>query len=341
MLLSIQFLRFVAAFVVVVYHAGMQLIIIGGSFPLWLSDLMWMGAAGVPVFFAISGLVMCHASSREFARPGASWSFIVRRALRIYPAYWVAAFCYLTLPPAYLLGWWSAPLEQVGALLLLPGHGSGIITPAWTLVYELYFYAVFAVLLVLPAPRAVLALSLFFTASVAAGAVLHPTNAFLEVATNIQLMVFLAGVLIARFVLEARDGRYLVRLHPAWLLILSALGFALSAMAMRRGVPATLALGLPSILVVAAAALAERQGRVPRFVRDWSWLGDSSYALYLAHMLVILHGAPWLGPHGADIAGGLWRLAALILASLLAGFALHYWVERPMMGWLRGRLRRA
>ncbi|WP_347313196.1 acyltransferase family protein [Defluviimonas sp. SAOS-178_SWC] len=345
MLASIQFLRFVAALMVTVYHAQSAASKVGGSFPQWFLDLAWIGAAGVPVFFAISGLVMRFSSAREFGNPGAPAAFIARRALRIYPVYWFVALLFLAFPPLYLVGWPEDALRVAPALLLLPGYAAGIITPGWTLAYELYFYAVFALLLWLPAVTAVAALTIFFLASVAASTVLAGVNPFLGLATNPQLLIFLSGVLFAHWILRdagAAGGalsRALARVPAVIPFAIAILGFAVAPIPHHQGVPPTLTLGLPSIMLVVAAALAEAQGRVPRFVRTWAWLGDSSYALYLVHTLVIWHAASWLGPHGGNFPAGVLRVVALVIVSLAAGFAVHYVFERPLMGWLRRRRR--
>ncbi len=339
MLASIQFLRFVAAFAVTIYHVGSTLVRTGGRFPQWFLDLAWIGSAGVPIFFAISGLVMFFTSAKDFTRPGAPIAFVKRRIQRIYPVYWIVALFFLAFPPLYLTGWREDAWHTFLALLLVPGHAAGIITPGWTLVYELYFYGIFALLLMLPAFRAVVMLTVFFLMSVAAGVFLGGTNPFLEVATNPQLLVFLAGVLIAWAVLRGAGGSGLVRV-PAWIpFMLAVMGFALAPVLHHRGYPATLSLGLPSIALVASAALAEAKGRVPRFVRTWAWLGDSSYALYLVHILVIWHAAKWLGPHGDSLPAGLLKVALLSLLSLAAGLAVHHVFERPLMARLRRQRR--
>lgn len=99
MLSSIQFLRFVAALVVTLYHTVDALRRHGAEIPRWFAETSWVGAAGVPVFFAISGVVMYHTSQGEFARSGASSAFFLRRILRIYPIYWICAGLYLLFPP--------------------------------------------------------------------------------------------------------------------------------------------------------------------------------------------------------------------------------------------------
>lgn len=345
MLASVQFLRFVAALMVTIYHAQSAAVKIGGSFPQWFLDLAWIGSAGVPVFFAISGLVMSFSSARDFGRPGAPLAFILRRILRIYPVYWFVALLFLAFPPLYLVGWQDDPWRTVLALLLVPGYAAGIITPGWTLAYELYFYGVFALLLLLPSVSAILILTVFFPVSVAAGVILADESPFLRVATNPQLLVFLSGVLIARWIrikASTADGslsRAVARLPPFIPFAISVLGFAAAPYLHHQRFPATLTLGLPSIMLVAAAAIVEAQGRVPLLVRRWAWLGDSSYALYLVHTLIIWHMAVWLGPHGESFVAGSLRVVVLIIVSLVAGFAVHHVFERPLMGWLRRQRR--
>lgn len=341
MLASVQFLRFVAALMVTIYHAQSATAKVGGSYPQWFLDLVWIGSAGVPVFFAISGLVMCFTSAAEFGRPGGPRAFIARRLLRIFPVYWFAALCFLAFPPPYLAGWHGDPWQTLPALLLLPGHAAGIITPGWTLAYELYFYGVFGLLMFLPATAAVVTLAAYFLASVAAGALLPGTNPFLDIATNAQLLVFLAGVLIAHFVLRNAGtiARGLRRVPASVPFVIAILGFAVAPILHHLRFPATLALGLPSVALVAAAAIAEARGSVPRSVTNWAWLGDSSYALYLIHTLVIWHAAEWLGPHGESFLAGGIRVALLTALSLVAGLAIHAAFERPLMGWLRRRRR--
>jgi exopolysaccharide production protein ExoZ len=45
--------------------------------------------------------------------------------------------------------------------------------------------------------------------------------------------------------------------------------------------------GIPSALLITGSVFRERAGGVPRPVQGLSFLGDSSYSLYLLHLLVI------------------------------------------------------
>src|SRR3546814_19156334 len=76
------------ALMVVVFHTGLMLQArlpeVGDA---WV---LRFGAAGVDVFFPISGFVMLISTRTLLGRPGAWRAFVRRRAIRIVPLYWLA-----------------------------------------------------------------------------------------------------------------------------------------------------------------------------------------------------------------------------------------------------------
>ena len=142
------FLRFAAALAVVVYHAGKHVAATGAD-PGWLFRAgEAVGFAGVDVFFVISGFIMFH-TTRESAGAAAAAEFLKRRVARIYSGYWpfflFAALVFSRARPehfaesnlltSFLL--WPMPLNQV------------LLDVSWTLSYEMYFYLLFTVLVLL------------------------------------------------------------------------------------------------------------------------------------------------------------------------------------------------
>ena len=94
---TIQSLRAVAALLVVDYHVlDMWSLRVNPTPP----GVSWVnGAAGVDIFFVISGFVMVVSSRRMAAKLGAWRTFIEHRIVRIAPLYWLATtaklvFCY-------------------------------------------------------------------------------------------------------------------------------------------------------------------------------------------------------------------------------------------------------
>jgi exopolysaccharide production protein ExoZ len=86
-LLSIQILRAVAALAVCGVHFDQMTLMLAGhsNDPIPLYPL----AAGVDLFFVISGFVMVYSSEPLFGRSGSPKEFLVRRLARIVPLYWL------------------------------------------------------------------------------------------------------------------------------------------------------------------------------------------------------------------------------------------------------------
>lgn len=145
--------RFVAAIMVLVFHYAFNGIANGKVASITyipvLADAAKYGYLGVELFFMISGYVIFYsAKSRSPAE------FAVSRAVRLYPAYWMAVI--LTSIFASQLGGssMSVGLLQVSANLTMlqsvlgVAHVDGVY---WTLMLEISFYGLVFVLLILGA----------------------------------------------------------------------------------------------------------------------------------------------------------------------------------------------
>src|SRR5690348_841715 len=89
----IQILRAVAAIAVVVSHAAQNL----DRFAIApnTSHFFVSGAAGVDLFFVISGFVMVYASEPLFGSASGAVTFLYHRIVRIVPLYWLATTFYV------------------------------------------------------------------------------------------------------------------------------------------------------------------------------------------------------------------------------------------------------
>lgn len=106
-----------------------------------------LGNFGVAVFFLLSGFLLYRPfldASVAATRSPAVGTFYLRRAVRIFPAYWIALLAWsLTATPEQ-----RAPGTTLGKLLLIDPFDSGVQTwpaglpVAWTLSVELTFYLV-------------------------------------------------------------------------------------------------------------------------------------------------------------------------------------------------------
>lgn len=145
---ALQYLRGIAALVIVVYHicrfrefgAAMQ-----GT---WLKAVTDAGApAAVDLFFALSGFLMVYT---QVSKPRDAAAFFKARAFRIVPAYWAVTVTWFALmavtatpgnPNPY------SPLHLASSLLFCSqwfGFEFPLILPGWSLEFEMVFYAVMA-----------------------------------------------------------------------------------------------------------------------------------------------------------------------------------------------------
>src|SRR5262245_21564874 len=134
-LAGIQILRLIAAVTVLVQHCYVLVMIERGGPTKGFLQLD-LGALGVYLFFAISGYVIALQAEIRPAR------FALHRIARIYPPYIAAAilgFCVVVAR-----GELPDTIAFDPSILLLPaGHSQKwFAVPYWTLVYEMFFYAV-------------------------------------------------------------------------------------------------------------------------------------------------------------------------------------------------------
>ena len=339
---GLQVLRAVAALLVVVAHAVADL---GGRGFDTGEISAEFGNFGVDIFFVISGFIIVYASVPHFARPGASWSFLVRRVVRVLPLYWIVSTVYLVVVYA-LHERDGLTLRHVAASYVLipdPEPQDGADFPfmfvGWTLQYEMFFYVVFAGAMAWRRPVGVALSCGFMLAYVAAGQVTILPAPF-DYWSNSLVLEFVAGCLLA----EAYIGG--IRLPAAVRLGLVAAAVAAVGVVSTEvgGWPPIrgLVFGLPAAALVAAMTLAP-DARARRWDGLLRRLGDMSYSLYLVHLLVFTvtyHLLNGVFRHVLLVPPALYGLL-LVLLSIGVAFLSFRYVEVPTTRRLRALLPRS
>jgi peptidoglycan/LPS O-acetylase OafA/YrhL len=338
-LAGIQMLRGFAACAVAFHHA-LEMSNGGGHgfSPDWLTTA---GAAGVDVFFVISGFIMPHVSFPARGAPLGPIAFLGRRAQRIYPFYWLFCLAMLALG---MVGFLRHQDQSGGTILrsflLLPSDYY-LVGVAWTLVYEIYFYLLFALLLPLRSVTVatVVPAGLILTLMGLSG--LLPDGALRRFLGDPIALEFCFGLLLNLAWRRWRSGWPRSAL-PAWIgaaaMIMAPMTVALPS---THGLPDDirfLAWGLPAALIV-ASSLGWR-GRAGHAGRAAAIIGDASYAIYLSHVFVMI-GYGWLlkRPDFAAMPQAPWVLAITLLC-VAVGLACHILVEKPLLALLHRYRRR-
>jgi peptidoglycan/LPS O-acetylase OafA/YrhL len=303
--------------------------------------------AGVDVFFVISGFVMVYASGPLYGAEGARGVFLARRFARIAPLYWAVTSLYLAVvltAPSLLNSPSPSAWMVVASYLFIPATRSdGLVQPlyslGWTLNYEMFFYALFALVLVFPLKRAVVVLmALLIGLSVAGSLVRFPQP--LRFWTDPIVLEFAFGVGLGWLKLQG------VTLSRPWRWALSILGVALLMLVTTEigqsvGFVRPLHWGIPAALLVAAAAFGEaRPDAVVRSTRVGAALGDMSYAIYLIHPFVIRGFSEVVFRAGlAETLGPIGFIVLALVATLGSSWVVHLAFERPATRFLRDRLK--
>ena len=327
---SIQFLRFLAAMAVVFFHGHQAAT---ADTYQWLGYWFDMGAAGVHVFFVISGFVIMHTSYGSRDDGMATSRFLLKRFVRIFPIYWICCVAYVAYHSAFGEGY-DLPLGTwIGAIFLMPGDSSRIIGPGWTLSFELFFYLSFATILRLRALAAVVLLTMLFLLTVALQFIVQFPGP-LRIAHNPLILEFVAGCWLAFLYNRIRFGTFSLGLASV---STGVMLFVAGGWVDYRSIPLFIVWGIPSIFIVGGALMMEQSGKMPAFIDRLGHLGDSSYALYLIHVLVISivldAGLRSIAPLPAAQAIGVTFLLAII-CGILAALIFEY-LEKPLLRWLR------
>lgn len=333
-IVSVQALRAIAAIAVALTHLSQVGLMVQGraNDPIPLYHL----AMGVDLFFVISGFIMVYSSEQLFAAPGGTATFSVRRLARILLPYWIVT---LVAIPAMTLPWdWST---LVASALFIPYYNAGgNIAPlygvGWTLNFEMFFYALFAVAVCWPRKIAVPALCLTLCGLVIVGRLLRPHSAPLVAWTDPIMLEFAFGMILAL------AYRHRVEL-PNWVRLGLLATAAAAVWFVTPGMPPTgyrvLMWGIPAAMILAGAVLGKQETDTGPIAGLAKLLGDASYMIYLIHPIA-----------GAVIITQWWFLQrfpvnAVLVTGLIATCALsvviYLYLERPTTQLLQRSLMRA
>ncbi len=337
MLHSIQALRILSAIWVVLYHARNNPAFAPAS-GMW-HTFSSFGYLGVDIFFVISGFIMAMNTAERPAGAQHAVRFFAVRCARIYSGWWPVFLICLLL---YGINGQLQGKDFWGSFFLYQLNFNVLVLPiTWTLTYELYFYAIVALSLLLPREWRGGALWAFSVVVIAATVWWIVGDRYSEAQferTNFAMYLFLSPLcleFLLGYMLQRHRERLQLRIPVLALLTLaSAAGLYYYATYV-----AYKASGLSGFFHYPERALLAglfAGCSVCLFLRLEKWLpyrlslwgGDISYMVYLLHLptlwLISRFVAPAL-PQGMPLACmGLALVATLALSALV-----HFTAEQP------------
>ena len=338
MVVSIQYLRGLAAMMVVYHHSVRKVLEMNPDSVIPYSGF---GNAGVDIFFVISGFIMWVTTISKTQTPAYFW---YRRIIRIVPLYWF--FILVIIIPKLLVPdiFQSVQLEPshiLKSLLFIPHYHPAvsdqiwpILIPGWTLNYEMFFYLLFGASLFIAPRWRLAALASTFLLLVAMGQWMTGNNPLFITYTDKLLLEFLAGIIIGIFYIRGVALKPMISFIVMGVAIILLIGFEMSLLPSETRI---ISWGIPATLMVIAALSMDKAGKIPP-INSLKVIGDASYSIYLSHILSI-EVVEFLWEITAwqtdTLATQLLFVAVCIGISTLVGIAAFYRVEQPMLKGLR------
>ena len=319
----IQYLRGVAAVLVVLYHSTMMTAVA----PYYNNHF---GSIGVDLFFIISGFVMWTATNDIQKNPVLFWK---ARIIRIVPMYWIATLTFVGgtyFFPGVLLNARTFDFEYITkSLLFIPANNISLnaIVPiysvGWTLNYEMLFYFIFGFFLLIKnstirAIAVTVSLTFIFTAGGE-----KSSNPIISFYSNPIMVEFIAGIFIAmkRKLFFDLGTKYGV------ILLLGSLPLLFSSH-FRIGFSWLNALGCALLVAGCLPFESAVKAKLSKFL---VLIGDASYSIYLFHAFFQRALFIILGGKIVSFAGAVTYSVLALLIGTAGGILTFLLIERPII----------
>lgn len=339
-LLGLEVGRGVAASMVAMHHASNLLSQqrYGGVAP--FLGIMKEFDVGVDFFFVLSGFLITWVHYKDIGNLRRLHVYLERRFTRIYPAYWCVVFPLIFIHLRFSNFGASAHYDLrtiLCSILLLPNVNQPILGVAWTLVYEVYFYLIFAIVLVI-GPRGWFLIGVWtgaiFVYSMLGNPTSWPENFLLD-SRNLE---FVIGILVARYLSASELAFPKTFLFAGLAAFFGMIAFRFVLVDDLQPLFGYSLFGLSAAAIIGGAVELERTGQID-FGQTARLLGGASYSIYLVHSIV---EAPVCALALRYLRGlkpeFIW--AILVVSGIGVGILFHLSIEKRVIHYVRNHLRR-
>lgn len=333
---SIQSLRGIAGSLVVVDHATEYMIRRNSLSEEYYQFAWFVGWIGVAIFFVLSGFLMITTNWNRFGSFDAGLSFFRQRALRIVPLYWIATVAFSAL--AYARGSGVTIDMLLKSLFFVPyldarsGHMHPIAGQGWTLNYEMAFYLIFAICILLGRKAAAIVLIGALVALIVVGRIMNgaPYN------DPASIFDFFTDPIIGLFALGVGVGvlyiKFPVARSGAWA-IFGALSAALVCIAFlhtRSKFPLQFHWQIIASLSCAFVVYSFASLRKEIFSPLLQIAGDCSYSTYLFHPFVLMALVICWDHSPQPLKQPIFFIIFALASCNVAGYLIFRALERPI-----------
>lgn len=315
------------------------------------------GAAGVDLFFVISGFIMVYTTRDSDGSSQYAYSYMVKRISRIFPVYAVLTVIYwgaMLFSTNFIGSTFGYGFKDVLKSLLFyplntisgesPTLGAAVLYPGWTLNYEMYFYLVFGASLLFKKMRwfALMAwiVGTLIVLPMAKGAtpvldarLSYGWASYLNLITSPMIWEFLAGVLIGilyftKFQIDNFKNVIFLRSCS----VAFAMWWILGNVTWGNGIAKW---GAPLVILVLVFSITEKTFPV-KIPKVMIWLGNISFSLYLVHPIIMgpVFNILWETGYRTSIRDASF-VAPLLVFSVAAAHISHKYLELKLSKLIR------
>lgn len=339
-IISIHYLRGIAALLVVAYHNKQYLnnVYVQGD----LGDILFRGGAfGVDLFFMISGFIISLSTKNDSSN---KVDFTIKRFFRVYPLFIICLVSLIILNPIY------SETEIIRSIFLAgknyseaaPFFGYNILFPAWTLSYEIYFYIIFLVSMSISHKHRILISSFLLISptlvlqTIFNDSVSFDSNVKLNLDPTLPLGVlnFIISPMLIEFVLgmiafKVSQYFYLIK-NPKYIsFILFSLFICFYFYGYRYDFgPVNFGIWALTLLI---GALLFESSMMENSSKILHKLGDISYSLYLVHAIIMIVMIKYQKSIPMYDDNGIAKFTMIISISVFVSLYVHKYIELPTL----------
>ena len=331
-------LRGLAVLAVVLYHCHTRLV---GT---WIYGPLLWGWAGVNLFFALSGFLITSILIEARDKPDYFRNFYARRALRIWPVYFLLLIVCYTVPEWFLgdtlahqAHWKTLVAYALFIQNLRHTQLPGTLGPTWSLAIEEQYYLVWAPIVRFCRGRLNWLLPVILILMVAASPVFRLSHAHWLNTTH--TLIHLDGIAMGSLLALGLYSLRIARRTWLWIgLAAAVLGFVAAGTIFggTSFLDTGLSLGFAGIVLLAVAGTGARNPLAGVLRRGpLAYYGKISYGLYMTHILVFVYfgsfDARLDDGHHLGIPGNLAIVALRLIASTVVATVLWYGFESQIL----------
>ncbi|EDQ6231228.1 acyltransferase [Salmonella enterica subsp. enterica serovar Tucson] len=351
---GVQCLRAFAVMIVVFSHFSIIINDLAGiSGP--INILTQNSPFAVDLFFFISGFIMVYTTKGNISSRVVRFSdFAIKRILRIFPVYYVCFIAFVVFVVIYdnHNSIWNINFNNIIKSFLLiplnpydkpPFYGYSLIVPAWTITYEVYFYIIFSITLLITSKyRTIVCSLILLVISVLLQIKFNGTltidaqNAFITNGDHLSTFIFASNPIILDFIIgmfiaEFFNAQYHEKIDSAMNILAPALlcfGLASFVSMFRYGYGITH--GAIGALFLFISILYYDFSSKISYPKALIYIGNISYSLYISHVVTINIADRYSNALFVYTQSSGWRRYFVVIAiSITVAVIMHKLIENP------------